>query len=103
MRLPWSDASRGACGCRASSRPDGSWNSSVTMDSPSRMLKKAHLLRWHPRPACHVTREMIGRTNFRLRGPDMAPHSPLREYAARCLLSGAASHLDLFEHLAALS
>ena len=29
-----------------------------------------------PRPPCHVTREIIGRTNFRLRGPDMAPHSP---------------------------
>jgi hypothetical protein len=28
-----------------------------------------------PRPPCHVTREIIGRTNFRLRGPDMAPHS----------------------------
>jgi hypothetical protein len=41
------------------------------------MLKKAHLRRYGvPRPPCHVTRETIGRTNFRLRGPDMAPHSP---------------------------
>ena len=31
-----------------------------------------------PRPPCHVTREIIGRTNFRLRGPDMAPHSPYK-------------------------
>jgi hypothetical protein len=28
-----------------------------------------------PRPPCHVTREAIGPTNFRLRGPDMAPRS----------------------------
>src|SRR5580765_4661400 len=101
MRLPSSDARRGACGCLASSRPDGSWNSSVTMVSPSRMLKKAHLLRWRPRPPCHITREIIGRTNFRLRGPDMAPHFPY-ESTPRVRLSGAASHLDLFEHPAVL-
>src|SRR4029079_2489952 len=46
-----------------------------------------------PRLPCHVTRETIGSTNFRLRGPDMAPHSP---YAStpRVRPSGAASHLD---------
>ena len=60
------------------------------------MLKKAHLLRWRPRPPCHVTCETIGLTNFRLRGPDMAPHSP---YATtpRVRPAGAASQLDLFE------
>ena len=41
-----------------------------------RAMIRAHLLRWRPRPPCHVTRETIGPTNFRLRGPDMAPHSP---------------------------
>jgi hypothetical protein len=35
MRLPSRASSRGACGCRASSRPVGSWNSSVTMMSSS--------------------------------------------------------------------
>jgi hypothetical protein len=52
---------------------------------------RAHLLRWRPRPPCHVTREAIGPTNFRLRGPDMAPHSP---YAfGRRLASGPFSSL----------
>ena len=46
----------------------------------ARAMRRAHLLRWRPRPPCHVTRETIGPTNFRLRGPDMAPHSP---YASR--------------------
>src|SRR4029453_6208532 len=67
-----------------------------------RMLKKAHLLRWRPRPPCHVTRETIGRTNFRLRVPDMAPHSPY-ETTPRVRPSVAASHLDLFEHPASSS
>src|SRR5258707_13355306 len=40
-------------------------------------MRRAHLRRYGvPRPPCHVTRETIGPTNFRLRGPDMAPHSP---------------------------
>ncbi len=55
---------------------------------------KAHLRRWRPRPPCHTAREVNGPTNFRLRGPDMAPHSP-DETAPRVRPSGAASHLDL--------
>ena len=43
------------------------------------MLKKAHLLRWRPRP-----------------------HAQRRETTPRVRPSGAASHLDLFEHPAAL-
>ena len=64
----------------------------VLIDRGSAM-RRAHLLRWRPRPPCHVTRETIGPTNFRLRGPDMAPHSP---YAStpRVRSSGAASQLD---------
>src|SRR6185503_11378811 len=38
---------------------------------------RTHLRRYGvPRPPCHVTRETSGPTNFRLRGPDIAPHSP---------------------------
>ena len=54
-----------------------------------------------PSPAMpRNVRDYQARENFRLRGPDMAPHSP---YATtpRLLPSGAASHLDLFEPPAA--
>src|SRR4029453_1407565 len=43
-----------------------------------RAMIRAHLLRWRPRPPCHVTRETSGPAQFLLRGPDMAPHSPKR-------------------------
>src|ERR1700720_4104189 len=77
--------------------PPRSWTlllalAGVLRQGPRGMIK-AHLLRWRPRPPCHVTREAIGPTNVRLRGPDMAPHSP---YASRPRVrpSGAASQLD---------
>jgi len=47
---------------------------------PRRMLKKAHLLRWRPRP-----------------------HAQRGETTPRVRPSGAASHLDLFEHPASCS
>ena len=50
------------------------------MGRPRRMLKKAHLLRWRPRP-----------------------HAQRTESTPRVRPSGAASHLDLFEHPASFS
>ena len=62
------------------------------------MPREAHVLRWRPRQPCHVTREIVGPTIVRLRGPDMASHSP-----SRCLPSGAPSHLDLSRHPAVIT
>jgi hypothetical protein len=60
---------------RRSTRPSPTGNSSATSSASDRMLKKAHLLRWRPRQPAQRT-----------------------ESTPRRLPSGAASHLDLFEH-----
>ena len=59
----------------------------------ARATIRAHLLRWRPRLPCHATREIVEPTHSRLRGPDMAPHSPC-ETTPRAQPSGAASQLD---------
>src|SRR5574341_2661921 len=52
----------------------------ITLSGASRLLKKAHLLRWRPRP-----------------------HAQRTESTPRVRPSGAASHLDLFEQPANFS
>src|SRR6185295_11800485 len=64
--------------CRASTRL-----SRVHGPIHRRMLKKAHLLRWRPRPPCHVAREVHRTDEPSSAGPRHGPALPEREYVSR--------------------
>src|SRR3990172_11560762 len=68
--------------------------SMASMESSSRPLKKAHLLRWRPQP--HAQRGSLALAG----SPDMLASPPAqlaKRSTPRVRPSGAASHLDLFE------
>src|SRR3990172_8814276 len=95
--------------------------SMASMESSSRPLKKAHLLRWGPRPHAQRTEstprarpsgaashldlferpaELLKTAHLLRWGP--RPHAQRTESTPRARPSGAASHLDLFERPAEL-
>jgi hypothetical protein len=66
-------------------------------EQPAELLKKAHMLRWRPRPPCLIGCDLVRPTIVHLRGPRNGPRTPPTESTPRVRLTGAASHLDLFE------